>query len=165
MRSSGHFVLLGLTGHLCPPVRVGSSYWSPVSVRPVFFPVCPLVCSLCLLCVFALPVYSRLRSLLRRYSVSIAYTSDVTLSRTLHFSYCRTLLCGNYECVYYDRGGQHNYNVSSIFRLQISQYSEGPATGHLDTGFSWFPCVYKQVLRWFPSLQVATTCFSCSPPD
>ena len=23
--------------------------------------------------------------------------------------------------------------------LDISQYSEGPATGHLDTGFSWFP--------------------------
>jgi len=22
-----------------------------------------------------------------------------------------------------------------------SQYSEGPATGHLDTGFSWFSCV------------------------
>ena len=21
-----------------------------------------------------------------------------------------------------------------------SQYSEGPATGHLNTGFSWFPC-------------------------
>ena len=49
--------------------------------------------------------------------------------------------------------------------LAISQYSEGPATGHLDTGFSWFPCVYKQMLRWFPRLQVATTCFSCSPPD
>ena len=32
--------------------------------------------------------------------------------------------------------------------LAISQYSEGPATGHLDTGFSRFPCVYKQVLRW-----------------
>ena len=46
-----------------------------------------------------------------------------------------------------------------------SQYSEGPATGHLDTGFSWFPCVYKQILRWFPRFQVATTCFSCSPPD
>ena len=25
--------------------------------------------------------------------------------------------------------------------LAISQYSEGPATGHLGTGFSWFPCV------------------------
>ena len=25
-------------------------------------------------------------------------------------------------------------------RLARSQYSEGPATGHLDTGFSWFPC-------------------------
>ena len=48
--------------------------------------------------------------------------------------------------------------------LARSQYSEGPATGHLDTGFSWFPCVYKQMLRWFPRLQVATTCFSCSPP-
>ena len=49
--------------------------------------------------------------------------------------------------------------------LARSQYSEGPATGHLDTGFSWFPCVYKQMLRWFPTFQVATSCFSCSPPD
>ena len=49
--------------------------------------------------------------------------------------------------------------------LARSQYSEGPATSHLDTGFSWFPCVYKQMLRWFPRSQVATTCFSCSPPD
>ena len=49
--------------------------------------------------------------------------------------------------------------------LAISQYSEGPTTGHLDTGFSWFPCVYKQMLRSFPTFQVVTTCFSCSPPD
>ena len=49
--------------------------------------------------------------------------------------------------------------------LARSQYSEVPATGHLDTGFSWFPCVYKQMLRWLPRLQFATTCFSCSPPD
>jgi len=49
--------------------------------------------------------------------------------------------------------------------LASSQYPEGPATGHLDTGFSWFPCVYKRMLRWFPSFQVATTCFSGSPPD
>jgi len=28
-----------------------------------------------------------------------------------------------------------------------------------------FPSVYKQMLRWFPTFQVATTCFSCSPPD
>ena len=44
--------------------------------------------------------------------------------------------------------------------LAISQYSEGPATGHFVTDFSWFPCVYKQMLRWFPRYQVATTCFS-----
>jgi len=46
-----------------------------------------------------------------------------------------------------------------------SQYSEGPATGHLDRGFSLFPSVYKQMLRWFPRFKVATTCFSCIPPD
>jgi hypothetical protein len=49
--------------------------------------------------------------------------------------------------------------------LTRSQYWEGPATGHLDTGFSWFPCVHKRMLRWFPRFQVATTCFSRSPPD
>jgi hypothetical protein len=49
--------------------------------------------------------------------------------------------------------------------LARSQYSEGPATGHLDTSFSWFPCVYKQMLRWLLCFQVATTCFSCSLPD
>ena len=35
--------------------------------------------------------------------------------------------------------------------LARSQYPEGPATGHLDTGFSWFPCVCKRMLSWFPS--------------
>ena len=49
--------------------------------------------------------------------------------------------------------------------LARSQYLEGPVTGHLDTGVSWFPYVYKQMLRWFPRFQVATTCFSCSPPE
>jgi len=38
--------------------------------------------------------------------------------------------------------------------LARSQYSEGPATGHLDTGFSLFSPVYKQMLRWFPKFQV-----------
>jgi hypothetical protein len=49
--------------------------------------------------------------------------------------------------------------------LARGQYSEGPATVNLDTGFSWFPRVFKQLLSWFTRLQVATTCFSCSPPD
>jgi hypothetical protein len=53
--------------------------------------------------------------------------------------------------------------------LARSQYSEGPATGHLDTStqvfYSWFPRVFMQMLRWFPRFQDATACFSCSPPD
>jgi hypothetical protein len=49
--------------------------------------------------------------------------------------------------------------------LARSQCSEGPATGHLDTGFSWFLRVYMQMLRRLPTFQVATTCFSCSSPD
>ena len=72
-------------------------------------------------------------------------------------------------------GGNNIFNnklvsINAVFTLDAgllarSQYSEGPATGHLDTCFSWFPCVYKQMLRRFPKFQVATTCFSCSPPD
>jgi hypothetical protein len=42
--------------------------------------------------------------------------------------------------------------------LTRGHYPEGPVTGHLDTGFSWFPRVFKQMLSWFPRLQVATTC-------
>ena len=62
------------------------------------------------------------------------------------------------------------YVCIAVFTLDVGllarrQYSEGPATGHLDTRFSWFPCVCKQMLRWFPRFQVATTCFSRSPPD
>ena len=62
------------------------------------------------------------------------------------------------------------YVCIAVFTLDAGllariQYSEGPATGRLDTGFSWFPCAYKQMLRWFPTFQVATTCLSCSPPD
>ena len=64
-------------------------------------------------------------------------------------------------------GNKHCIDILALDAglLARSQYLEGPATGHLDTGFSWFPCVYKRMLRRFPSFQVATTCFSCSPPD
>jgi len=70
------------------------------------------------------------------------------------------VLLSSYEYLLY-------YVFIAVFTLDAglldrSQYSEGPATGHLDTGFSWFPCVYKQMLRWFPRFQVATTWFSCS---
>ena len=49
-----------------------------------------------------------------------------------------------------------------------SECRKGRATFHpsfFSVSVSWFPYVYKQMLRWFPTFQVATTCFSCSPPD
>jgi len=49
--------------------------------------------------------------------------------------------------------------------LARRQYPESSATSHLGTAFSWFPFVYKRMLRWFPRLQDATASFSCSPPD
>ena len=73
------------------------------------------------------------------------------------------VLLSSYVCLLY-------YVCIALFTLDArllarSQYLEGPATGHLDTCFSRFPCVYKQILRWFLIFQVATTCFSCGPPD
>ena len=67
----------------------------------------------------------------------------------------------------YERVSAKYPTILNISRWPVAWpwYSEGPATGHLDTGFSRFPCVYKQMLRWFPTFQVATTWFSCSPPD
>ena len=39
----------------------------------------------------------------------------------------------------------YHVGIAVFFNLEAgllarSQYSEGPATGHQDTGFSWFPC-------------------------
>ena len=69
----------------------------------------------------------------------------------------------------HDTGVQHpsswTHSLALITGLlSRGQGPEGPATGHLDTGFSWFSCVHEQMLRWYPRYQVATTCFSCSPP-
>jgi len=48
---------------------------------------------------------------------------------------CVVLLCVlYYVCI----AVLHTLVVGLLAR---SQYSEGPATGHLNTSFSWFPCV------------------------
>ena len=99
----------------------------------------------CLLCILAV-----LRSLLLvDLCVLLLVVLRVLLSSYVYLSY--------YVCI-------------TLFTLDAgllarSQFSEGSATGHLDTGFSWFPCVSKQMLRWFPTFQVASTRFSYSPPD
>jgi len=105
----------------------------------------------------------RFQNILTSSEKELFRTSYVVLSKKLCIVV--VVLCVLLSYVYF------LYNVCIVvFTLDAgllarSQYSEGPATGHLDTGFSWFPCVYKQMLRWFPRFQVATTCFLCSPPD
>jgi len=75
------------------------------------------------------------------------------------FVYCVIILCVSLL--------SHVHCFIAVLNTLVAggQYPEGPVTGHLSTGFSWFPCVYKRMLRWFPGLQVATACFSCRPPD
>ena len=75
-------------------------------------------------------------------------------------------------CVFFTSCVLFYYVCIAVFHTLVagllarrSQYPEGPANGYLGIGFSWFPCVYKRMLRRFPSFQVATACFSCSPPD
>jgi hypothetical protein len=45
------------------------------------------------------------------------------------------------SCVLFYYVGSAVLHTLFVGLLARSQYSEGPATGHLDTGFSWFPCV------------------------
>jgi hypothetical protein len=73
---------------------------------------------------------------------------------TLDHNYVYVVVLWSNYCFYFDAG-----------QLAISQYPEGPATGHLDTDFPWFPWVQERMLRSLPPFQVASTCFSCSPTD
>jgi len=43
-------------------------------------------------------------------------------------------------------------NANDAGLLARSQYSEGPATDHLDTGFSWFPCALKANAEMVPKI-------------
>jgi len=57
------------------------------------------------------------------------------------FVYCPScLVCIVILCVFVVLCAHCFYFTSDAGLLARSQYSEGPATGHLDTVFSWFPC-------------------------
>ena len=51
---------------------------------------------------------------------------------TVYLLYCALCTCRT-VCI--------DVFTSDAGLLARSQYPEGPATGHLDTGFTWFPCV------------------------
>jgi len=57
--------------------------------------------------------------------------------------------------------GESNENLTSLIKIQ----NTARLSCKLTAVILMVPCVYNQMLRWFPTFQVATTCFSCSPPD
>ena len=127
-----------------------------LSLRAFLTRIC-LVCIVVILCVFV-------------YLFCICYTLCVFVISYVYLLYlmyiCVSYVYLMYLCVFlYSYVYLLYYVCIDAGLLARNQYPEGPATGHLDTGFSWFRCVYKRMLRWFPSFQVATTCLSCSPPD
>ena len=67
-------------------------------------------------------------------------TGIILLQMCIYYVYlfilCVFVILGVYCCFTLDAGF-----------MARSRYPEGPATDYLDTGFSWFPCVYKRMLR------------------
>ena len=61
--------------------------------------------------------------------------------------YCSTVLC--VLLLHHVYWAVYVLCVAALYTLDDGllakgQYPEGPATGHLDTSFSWFPCVCLQ---------------------
>jgi hypothetical protein len=111
---------------------------------------CLLSCVSCCSCLVCMVVYC------------LVYLVVVVLGVLLLCCTMGVLLLSYVNLLYYVRIAVVTLDARLLAR---SQFSEDPATGHLDTGFTWFPCVCKRMLRWFPRYQVATTCFSCSPSN
>jgi len=106
-------------------------------------------------------------SLSSRFFILVFFTFHLAAFSFFFSPACFYSTVIEYDCVFFTT---MYFVCIAVFTLDAgllarSQYSEGSATGHLDTGFSWFPCVYKEMLRWFQTFQVTTTCFLCSPPD
>jgi len=76
--------------------------------------------------------FSPLSLFLRTLLLNVAGLLCIVLLSCMYLCYhmCIVLLCV-YCCLTY----------FSCRMLARSQYLEGPATGHLGTGFTWFPCV------------------------
>jgi uncharacterized membrane protein len=102
---------------------------------------CHLMCICFILCVFVVP-YMYLF-----YLMCICFTMCVLISS---YVYCCHLMCIVVPYVYLLHYVCIAVLTSDAGLLARSQYPEGPATGHVDTGFSRFPCVYKRMLRQFP---------------
>ena len=76
-----------------------------------------------------------------------AFTMCIAANCSWSFVYCVIILCYYLVCVFVTSYLLFYYVCIALLHTLVagllarSQYSEGPATCHLSTGFSWFPCV------------------------
>ena len=130
-----HHIWYNLTPHLLCPIGWSSQYtlnrWLcgpqngvdvlEMGIKPQYFVSQSIICLVCFVASFKLSfVWLLLVDRMYCYSCLVCV---VILGVFV-------VLCGH--CCF--------FTVDSGL-LATSQYSEGPATGHLDTGFSWFPTV------------------------
>jgi hypothetical protein len=124
---------------------------------------CILICLVSMVVNYSGCLCSRLVCVSWRYLVYLLFYVCIVVVLVVLCGYCCTCnMCVLLYLLYYVCITGVTLDAKLLAR---SQHLEGSATSHLDTGFSWFPCVYKQMLRWLLCFQVATMCFSCSPPD
>jgi hypothetical protein len=108
-----------------------------------WFIYCCTVCTihlLSVLCIYCL-YYVYIVCTMHLFSVLVSIVCTIYLLSVLriHFLYYLSdIFTWRWTTSYLDAG-----------RLARSQYPEAPASGHLDTGFSWFSWVLEQILGWF----------------
>ena len=112
------------------------------------------------------PFQSTFIGLIQKVAVFRKIRLGFVTEKLLHLSYIR-------KVTYLDIGRHSdwpNWRLSGF--TESRQQFQDSASKYVTTIFYhtfhqiyYLHFVYKQMLRWFPSFQVATTCLSCSPPD
>jgi hypothetical protein len=79
----------------------------------------------------------------RTFNPCVAFPMCIVTNCSWSFVYRVIILEGSFvtSCVLFYYVGTAVLHTLVAGLLVRSQYLEGPATGHLGTGFSWFPCV------------------------
>jgi hypothetical protein len=106
-----------------------------------------------------------------RYHCLTLYDSCIFIGQDLVDSldpvavFCVDLMCFLVEDTQeYTRPIVLLYIVLQVKAIPLQAWT-GPEGSNSLSLPDWFPWAQEQMQRWFPPFQVASTCFSCSPPN